>query len=92
MITERELLQSIAKCYSEDNPDARTCRNLASYYTILDHIEPVTYDVRYTDSELSAVIQQKGLSEVLPVLDELLDAVQTTNPRLYASFIRKLND
>ena len=100
MITEQALLEAIAECQGERNPDARTCRNLASFYTILDHInqelqQPVinqgySYDAGYTSSELSKAIQEKGLANVLPALDELLDAVQVYNPKLYKSFLRKL--
>ena len=100
MITEQALLEAIAECQGERNPDARTCRNLASFYTILDHInqelqQPVinqsySYDAGYTNSELSKAIQEKGLANVLPALDELLDAVQVYNPKLYKSFLRKL--
>ena len=97
MITEQALLEAIAECQGEKNPDARTCRNLASFYTILDHIElqqPVinqySGDAGYTNSELSRAIQEKGLANVLPALDELLDAVQVYNPKLYKSFLRKL--
>lgn len=99
MITEQALLEAIAECQGERNPDARTCRNLASFYTILDHMtqelqQPVinqySGDDGYTGSELSRAIQEKGLANVLPALDELLDAVQVYNPKLYKSFLRKL--
>ena len=96
MITEQALLEAIAECQGERNPDARTCRNLASFYTILDHMElqptfnQYSGDDGYTGSELSRVIQEKGLANVLPALDELLDAVQVYNPKLYKSFLRKL--
>lgn len=97
MITETALLEAIAECQGERNPDARTCRNLASFYTILDHmaeLQPTfnqySGDDGYTGSELSKAIQEKGLANVLPALDELLDAVQVYNPKLYKSFLRKL--
>ena len=98
MITEQQLLEAIAECQGERNPDARTCRNLASFYTILDHIadriDVPSYSFSsdpYTESELSDAIKRFGLDRVLPVLDELLDAVQVTDPKLYASFWRRLN-
>lgn len=97
MITKQALLEAIAECQGERDPDARTCRNLASFYTILDHmteLQPTfnqySGDDGYTGSELSRVIQRKGLANVLPALDELLDAVQVYNPKLYKSFLRKL--
>ena len=39
LIREQELLDAIAECQGERNPDARTCRNLAAFYTILDHMQ-----------------------------------------------------
>ena len=38
MITEKELLEGIAECQGQRNPNANTCVKLASFYTILDHI------------------------------------------------------
>ena len=54
MITEKDLLEAIAECQGERNPNANTCIKLAAYYTILDHlsdknktdqipIEPINY-------------------------------------------------
>ena len=34
MITEKDLLQAIAECQGERNPNANTCIKLAAYYTI----------------------------------------------------------
>lgn len=39
MITERDLKEAIAECQGTRNPNANTCIKLASYYTIMDHIE-----------------------------------------------------
>ena len=38
MITEHELLEAIAECQGQRNPNASTCIKLASFYTILDHM------------------------------------------------------
>lgn len=38
MITEQELLEAIAECQGQRNPNSNTCIKLASFYTILDHI------------------------------------------------------
>lgn len=38
MIHEQELLDAIAECQGQRNPNATTCIKLASFYTILDHI------------------------------------------------------
>lgn len=39
MITEKDLLEAIAECQGERNPNANTCIKLAAYYTILDHLD-----------------------------------------------------
>lgn len=45
MITEKELLEGIAECQGQRNPNANTCLKLASFYTILDHIKEKQNDV-----------------------------------------------
>lgn len=39
MITEKDLNAAIAECHEQRNPNANTCLKLASYYTILDHVQ-----------------------------------------------------
>ena len=46
----------------------------------------------YGDSEFLSEIEGRDLDEIIPLLDELITAVQVVNPRLYASFMRKLVD
>lgn len=38
MITEKDLLEAIAECQGQRNPNANTCMKLASYYTILNQM------------------------------------------------------
>ena len=45
----------------------------------------------YGESEFLQLIKGRELTEVIPTLDELVATVQVLNPRLYASFIRKLD-
>ena len=47
MITEQDLLEAIAECKGERNPNANTCIKLSAFYTILDHL--------YRDSEVSSM-------------------------------------
>ena len=46
MITEKDLLEAIAECQGERNPNANTCIKLAAYYTIKNELfgnaEPVS--------------------------------------------------
>lgn len=52
MIKEIDLIEAIAECQGERNPNANTCIKLAAYYTILDHIReeqrPVIEDRSYS--------------------------------------------
>lgn len=38
MITEQMLIEAIAECQGEREPDARTCYKLAAFYTILNEM------------------------------------------------------
>lgn len=49
----------------------------------------VAIETRNT-SEFAQCVNGKCFSEILPVLEELLEAVSITNPKLYKSFISLL--
>lgn len=62
------------------------------YSRATDTDEPcktVTYD---SGSRFSEVIHGKDLDGCLSVLDEMMDALQILNPRLYDGVMRKLNE
>ena len=40
MIREQDLLDAIAECQGERNPNASTCIKLAAFYTIKEHLYP----------------------------------------------------
>ena len=108
MITEKDLLEAIAECQGERNPNANTCIKLAAYYTILnqmgdsvdsghsydskpsdtfDSSQTITYD---SGSEFSELIQGMDVYDIIPIMDELMQATFATNPPLYKSVIRRL--
>lgn len=106
MITENDLLEAIAECQGERNPNANTCIKLAAYYTILDHVRTqdeeypapaysfgsVPTDViRYDgESEFAKIINGRPPDEVLAIIDELMSTLQVVEPRLYQSVMREL--
>lgn len=49
--------------------------------------DKIDYD---SDTEFSRAIKGKKASEVLPVIDELMETISALNPRLYAGVLRKL--
>lgn len=104
MIKEQELLEAIAECQGQRNPNAGTCMKLASFYTILDHItkqedaQVPAYSfaavpplVEYdSGTEFSDRIKGMDINDVLAVVDELMTVLNALNPRLYNGVMRKL--
>ena len=104
MIREEELLDAIAECQGQRNPNASTCIKLASYYTILDHIKEAMSlpevsqysfasgpEVVYnSDTEFGQMVQRMDVNDVLAVMDELMTTLKVLNPRLYSGVMRKL--
>lgn len=105
MIKEQDLLEAIAECQGERNPDAKTCIKLAAYYTILNQMNP-SYgvpqgysrqeppkQVGYTSgTEFARVIEGIPLDDVLAVMDELMDALKILSPKLYKATLDKILD
>lgn len=105
MITEKDLVEAIAECQGERNPNANTCIKLAAFYTILNNIRGDTrQDTQETpsysfasepvtldsDTEFSDMTAGKDLAKVLGVMDELMTALSVYNPRLYTATIERL--
>lgn len=102
MISKRELEEAIREC--ESSPaSSQTCQKLAALYTIYDHHYRQPIETREqveepiiaykSDTEFSSVINGKNPEKVWAVMDELVDKVlQTINPRLYQSVLRKIEE
>lgn len=99
MIREQDLMDAIAECQGERNPNANTCIKLAAYYTILDNLRgPVTHSYAAepkeynSGSEFSEAIRGKNVQDVLSVMDELMETVAALIPKLYRATLEKLNE
>ena len=108
MITEQDLQEAIAECQGTRNPNANTCLKLASYYTIMDHMkgtnaEPMIYSyakgpaevdkVVYSgNSEFAQAIADRDISDIWPIMDELMETLSILQPRLYDGVMRKLHE
>lgn len=103
-----DLKEAIAECEGTRNPNASTCIKLAAYYTILNNLygdqaeefpspnysfaaEPAI-GLKYSNSEFSQQVIDKGIEKVFPLLDELMDTLMVVNPRLYNSVIMKISE
>ena len=107
MITVDDLKAAIAECQGERNPNANTCMKLAAYYTILRELEPdkpsYSHDSApvlpvkemigyYSETEFGQALQGKETSSVMKLVDELVSTISVIQPRLYAGFMRRLNE
>lgn len=108
MITEKDLREAIAECEGTRNPNSSTCLKLAAYYTILNQMtnqakqeiiptysfasKPTYEELPYSNSDFSQEVMNKGIEKVFPILDELMDALIVTNPRLYRNTLDRISD
>ena len=70
MITEDKLLEAIAECWGEREPNANTCYKLAAYYTILNEIrrkqgaqEEVSYSYDSKPNDTGRVVSIQSESD-----------------------------
>lgn len=96
MITTKDLQEAIAECHGERNPNAQTCIKLAAYYTILDHLgETQGYSFaprKESGSEFVRAAVSAGFDRTLEIMDDLMQALNVINPRLYSGVMRKLKE
>lgn len=105
MFYEKDLNEAIAECQGKRNPDANTCIKLAAYLTIKNALYPeektgpvypqmisgdsgaIEYD---SGTEFSSACKGRPLSDIMPVIDELMTTLQVLYPRLYNGVMNKL--
>lgn len=101
MISKNDLYEAIAECKGVKNPTAKTCSMLASFYTILDHMEESEdYSFSASDeivsyngsTEFLQAVAGKDMQKILEIVDELMSTLQVINPRLYKGVMRKITE
>lgn len=104
MIEKHDLQEAIAECQGQRNPTASTCIKLAAYLTIKNALypeeQPEGYSFRampaeetisyQSDSDFGRAVQGRSASDVMPVMDELMDTLRIIHPRLYNGVMSKL--
>ena len=101
MITRRELDGAITEC--ENAPTSyQNCEKLATFYTIREHAfrekdtaleysyDPPQGIGEFGDSDFLQAVKGRDETEIWEILDELMDTVLITNPRLYQGVMRKI--
>lgn len=95
MITRRDLLAAIETCQGQKNPNANTCIKLAAYYTILDHTPEdnpsYSYMSQPSNSEFINLIKSRSVDDVVLIMDELMEELQATDPKLYYETMERLS-
>ena len=104
MITEKELLAAIEECEAEPITQNKVSK-LADFYIIYDHLFGQPYDTGYSyqapienkievkgDSDFLKTVNGMKSEKVWEVINELMDVLEATNPRLYDGVMRKLED
>lgn len=95
LITRQDLLDAIAKCQGQKNPNANTCIKLAAYYTILDHTPESEFDYSYSSgstSEFMEIAKGKSSDRVVTIMDNLMEELQKVNPKLYYATMERLKE
>lgn len=108
MITEHDLQEAIAECEGQRNPSSSTCMKLAAFYTIRDKMFPEKREedipmfyskasepknIEYkSGTEFSNAISGMSAEKLIPIMDELMTAVQVISPRLYDGVMRKITE
>lgn len=100
MIKEQDLLEAIAECQGERNPNANTCIKLAAYYTIHREMygaEEIPQEIPRERvsfasgrSDFAKAAEGKPEEFVWEVIDELMDTIQILHPKLYDSVMEKI--
>lgn len=104
MITLEELDEAIRDCESSDRHTYDDCIRLAALYTIKNQLYPDTMpELRqsfrapadeienYGESEFLQLVSGKKAGSVWSVIDELMNTLEITNPRLYDGVMRKID-
>lgn len=90
MITAKEVQEAIAQCLGERNPNANTCIKLASFFTILDHLQPDLAGASRSSGEFMEAISNTDTDKAWQIMNELMDTLQVVKPDLYEKTMKRL--
>ena len=101
-MNERDLIAAIDECLCEPFTFAK-CQKLAVFVTVYEHFfrnrekhaeMPLKVNADFVEynssSEFSQAINGKKQASVFPVLEELMDAMQILQPKIYDQVLQKL--
>ena len=94
---DRKDLEIAVEELKNSPPTYQTCSKLADLYIILDHlgqnyVEAKNVPRQATESEFMAAVGGKNMDAVMAIMDELMEATQVLNPRLYENVLIRINE
>lgn len=106
MITEQMLIEAIAECQGEREPNANTCYKLAAYHIILNEMRGTTPQAvlsEYSrdsaevvsidsDSEFAEAINGMDSKKAWALVDELVATLWAVNKPLYNALLRRIKE
>lgn len=97
MISRDKLDSEILELETKHDTTYATCERLAWLYIVRDHItsqqtaQPTPLSVD-PDSEFLQAVDGKDSVAVFAVIDDLMDTLRVTAPKVYYSILRRVND
>lgn len=104
MFTQAELLDAIDEI-CKGKHSIQNCEKLAAIYIVLDHLYNTGYSADappsitveespaigyYGDSDFLKAVATKNPQQTMLLIDELMDAISVLNPKIYNSFMARL--
>jgi hypothetical protein len=95
----QDLDDAIAECQGQPHPTPSTCIKLAAFLTIkqsmaqpTDHVSPAIMRAASTErrTEFEQAIDGMPMDEIISLFSELMNTIQTINPKLYAAVMRRI--
>lgn len=92
MLIRRDLEIAVREL-EQSPPTYQTCSKLADLYTILDHLKSrESYSESAPKTDFRKAITGKDINKVLGVIDELMEATQVLNPKLYENVLMRMEE
>lgn len=97
MISKDKLDKEILELETKHDTTYATCERLAWLYIVRDHItdqqqaQPTPLDISGNSEFLQAVDGKNSVS-VWSIMDDLMDTLRVTAPRVYSNVLRKIKE
>lgn len=91
MLIRRDLEIAVREL-EQSPPTYQTCSKLADLYIILDHLKNRESYSESSGTDFHKAIAGKDINKVMSVMDELMEATQVLNPKLYENVLMRINE